>query len=169
MKRKVLLVVLLSLISFLVITGCTEKTEQMKLHNEINQGLVNFFRDYYDEDSYTYQDYQIKNLSSEGGTAEVLFKGKNIKSIVLTLYGELGKTETQYFMIDKNMIYIIQKTYEFNTIIYRSPSIEQVHIKEFFIYNSKVMQYDTNKKCIIESFDNANIATQYETVMSEIN
>ena len=166
MKKKC---IVLAVFIIACLTGCSTGNTPQTSFTEFNHHAASYFREFYNENStYTKKQCDISGLSTEGGVVEGYFDGEILKRIKLTLFGELAKSECNYYIIDDKNIYAVLITYEYDTIAYENPKIIKDYLTEFFIMDEKVMKYNAELGDISESENDKNIFIQYQMAKEKI-
>jgi len=139
------------------------------LFDTVNRDITAYFREYFrNSDSYVRKEINIFGMSSEGGIAESYTMDGEIKMIRLYLYGELGKSQSDYYIINENTIYEVVTITEYNKPFYMDFEVTRIYSKDYFIINDKVMVYDDNIKDLMESEDNVSEYTAFADVMEKV-
>ena len=143
------------------ISACELKNKE-SLFFEINHEINLYFREYFDKNiDYIKKECDINNLSTEGGLVEGYFEGGSLKYMKLSLFGEMGKTENNFYIINNKKVYAIVNTFEYDKPIYEFPEIIKDYKNEFYIIDNKIMEYNININDIQESRNN-NILNYYQ-------
>lgn len=131
---------------------------------KINNDVTSYFSKFYIENNtYVKRKCDIFGLSSEGGNVEGYFQGNDLKRMKLLLFGELGKYECNYYIIDDDKVYIVLTIYEYDKFFNEKPNVQKEYLEQYFIINNEVMEYNFEKQDLIKSIDNNNILTQFKT------
>lgn len=163
--------IVLTLICFFILclSACSsDSTKKQTNFEKINDEVTTYFHEYYnDNNNYTKKSSDIFGLSSEGSLVEGYFKDNALKLISLTSYGDLGKSEYDYYIINEKTVYAVLTIYEYDKNITENPNIKKDYAKEYFIINNDVMNYSMEKNDIIKSSSN-DIFTIFQKVKAKV-
>lgn len=150
-------------------TACeTNRTKEKTNIQCINDNITRYFHNYYnDNKNYTHTNSDFFGFSSQGGTVEGYFKDEKLKRMTMLLYGEMGKSEYNCYIIDDNNAYIIITNYEYDKPFDEKPEIKNQYMEEYYIINNEVMIYSNQKQNVVKSSDN-NILTLYNNAKAQL-
>jgi len=87
------------------------KRTRKDLFSEIDHGVATIDRNLAD---YKKEEKSVME-STEGGSIEYYRKNGQIKKIVESHYGEVGKSITKYYFLDNDLAYVLAQTCDYNT------------------------------------------------------
>lgn len=180
MKKLILLIcIIINIIYFSACAGIKQNPDESKhdeslpfsetLFDTVNDKITDYFRGYFlNNKNYEKTEKDIFDSSSEGGTVEGFWLDNNLKMMRLHLYGEMGKIQTDYYIIDDNIIYTVITITEYDKPFYMDDVNIKVYYKELFIIDDKVMVYDTDKADLVESVDDFTYYTDFTSAKEAI-
>jgi len=68
--------------------------------------------------SFNIIDKNLYGVSSEGGSYKAFLDNDELKKIEVTYYGEMGKSDVEYYTVSDNLIAVIKKEYHYDKPIY---------------------------------------------------
>ncbi|MBU1075853.1 MAG: hypothetical protein KKH98_01080 [Spirochaetes bacterium] len=84
---------------------------------------------------------EFSGESTEGGSAEIYYKDKTAVKIVITYYGEMGKSIEEYYFSEEKLIFVFVRDYQYNRPIYFDAQYASENNDEAFdIEKSKVLE-----------------------------
>jgi hypothetical protein len=105
--------------------------------------------------SYRKATKDIYGQSSEGGQAEVYYDGDNLKKMVITHFGEIGKQRTEYYVDGGKVFFIYIKRTMYDKPIYEKGSkVLNIEEDRCYFFNDKMIRWiDKSKKIVNPSTD----------------
>jgi hypothetical protein len=100
--------------------------------------------------SYDTVSADLPGESTEGGEAIGYYKGKDLKLIEITYFGEMGKTKLEYYFNTDQLFFVFESRYKYNRPIY-DPSFDlkrSVVTKDrYYFHKEKLVRWlDNNNK-----------------------
>lgn len=139
------------------------------LFDTVNGKITDYFREYFKNNkNYEKTEKDISGSSSEGGAVEGFWLDNNLKMMRLHLYGEMGKKQTDYYIIDDKIVYTVITITEYDKPFYMDDVNIKVYYKELFIIDNKVMVYDTDKADLAESVADFSYYTDFASAKDAI-
>lgn len=105
--------------------------------------------------NWTSIDTEELSESTEGGKAKFYYKNRQLEKIVTCNYGEIGQLLTEYYLLDEQLSFVFEKSYNYNRPFY----YESTAMKE----NNDTEAFDFDKSEIIEDrsyFENGKLLHQ---------
>lgn len=132
----------------------TQDKEEPKTEEEIISdirekfGAVN-----YNINSYKKVKKDLMDESTEGGELEAYFKKEELKKIVASYYGEMGKLIKEYYFWDNDLFFVFTQDYSYNMPIYMDGSkVDKIDENRYYVHNDKLMRWlDPNKEKVGKS------------------
>ena len=115
------------------------------INKDINMALENFNNV---KENLKTLEIELNDISSQGGNLIAKYDNKNhIKYIESNIYGELGKIFYEYYIINKNVVYIIEDKIQYNKSIYEKDfQTESEQINKYIIYQNNIYKYVSEGK-----------------------
>ena len=100
--------------------------------------------------SYTKNRIKIDGISSEGAVADIYKNSAGlIELIKLKVFGEMGKSEDDYYFYDNKLIFVYQVDYTYNAPMYAEGMFDEKKTKisrnRFYFINQKMVKWLNNK------------------------
>jgi hypothetical protein len=61
----------------------------------------------------------IEGESTEGGEAKFFYRNNEVEKLVVKIYGEMGQTLTEYYLMNNNLSFIYHQDYKYNTHVFQ--------------------------------------------------
>ncbi len=125
------------------------KTEE-ELISDIREkfGVIN-----YNSTSYKKITKDVMGESTQGGGLEAYFKDRELRKIVVTYYGEMGKSSQEYYFWDNELFFAFIQEYLYNKPMYMEGSkVEKIDENRYYFYHDKLIRWlDPKKEKVNES------------------
>lgn len=125
------------------------KTEE-EIISDIREkfGAVN-----YNINSYRKVKKDLIDESTEGGELEAYFKKEELKKIVVSYYGEMGKLIKEYYFWDNDLFFVFTQEYSYDMPMYMDGSkVDKIDENRYYIHNDKLIRWlDPNKEKVVKS------------------
>lgn len=93
----------------------------------------------------------IFGQSSEGGQAEVYYDGDDLKKMIVTHYGEIGKIRTEYYVDDGAVFFIYVKRTEYDKPMHEKGSkVSSIEEDRYYFYQDKMIRWVDSSKSIVK-------------------
>jgi hypothetical protein len=104
---------------------------------EINAQCININKD---SAKMATQQKNIFGQSSEGGILEKYSDGKNLRKAILILFGENGKSTSEYYFLNGKMIFLLEGEVRYKSPVYmgKVEIYSQEENRYYFKYNSLI-------------------------------
>lgn len=91
--------------------------------------------------------------SAEGGKLEGYYKNDELKKIIATYFGEMGKSIEEYYFWNNNLFFIFVQDYHYNMPSYLDDSkVDKIDENRYYFHNDKLIKWlDPDKKEISNS------------------
>lgn len=94
----------------------------------------------------------ILDQSSEGGLLEKFYEGKSLRKVILTLFGETGKSTSQYYFLNGEIIFVHDKEVRYQSPIYLGKTeIESREENRLYFTNQRLILWIGNDGKIMEA------------------
>ncbi|WP_271769914.1 hypothetical protein [Aquimarina algiphila] len=125
------------------------KTEQ-EIISDIREkfGAIN-----YNINSYKKVKKDLSGESTEGGELEGYFKNVELKKIITSYYGEMGKLIEEYYLWNDQLFFVFTQAYSYNMPMYMEDSkVIKINENRYYFYNDKLIRWlDSQKEKVIKS------------------
>ena len=90
---------------------------------------------------------------TEGGELEGYFKKEELKKIVTSYYGEMGKLIEEYYFWDNELFFVFTQDYSYNMPMYMVGSkVDKIDENRYYIHNNKLIRWlNPNKEKVAKS------------------
>jgi hypothetical protein len=106
----------------------------------------------------TFQSFQlvkktILGMSTEGAHATYYLQQNNVRKIIVTFFGETGKTDEEIYYKENEPFFIFKKNYHYSKHIMEGGSSDESTVSETRIYikNGKIISYVSSDSMLAES------------------
>jgi hypothetical protein len=100
--------------------------------------------------SYNKVEKKILGQSTESGIIIAYYDNTNLKKIVTTYFGEMGKTVTEYYFNQDGLFFAFKSEYFYNKPIYEEGSkVTSVEENRYYLYKNSLFRWLDNKKKIV--------------------
>ena len=107
----------------------------------------------YNINSYKKVTKDLMDESTEGGVLEGYFKNGELKKIVVSYYGEMGKLIEEYYFWDNDLFFVFTQEYSYNMPINMDGSkVDKIYENRYYFHNDKLIRWlDPDKEKVANS------------------
>jgi hypothetical protein len=107
----------------------------------------------YNIDSYKKVKKDLMDQSTEGGELEGHYKNGELKKIVASYYGEMGKLIEEYYFWDNDLFFVFTQDFSYNMPMYMDDSkVDKIDENRYYFHNDKLVRWlDTYKENVTNS------------------
>lgn len=126
-----------------------QKTEE-EIISDIREkfGAIN-----YNINSYRKEKKDLMGESTEGGKLEGYYKNGELKKIVTSYYGEMGKLIEEYYFWGNDLFFVFIQNYSYNIPMYMDDSkVDKIDENRYYFHNDNLIRWlDTDKEKVADS------------------
>ena len=149
-------------------TGSEPKTEKEFLNDD---EIISDIRKKFGEINQNTASYKTKSMemmgeSAEGGELKGYYQNEELKKVVASYFGEMGKSIEEYYFSEDNVFFVFTQQYSYDKPIYVEGSkVEKIDEDRYYFHNSKLVRWlDPNK----EKVSNSNFNQKESKLLQEI-
>ena len=138
-----------------------EYIEQLKIaepENSYEEEIISDIREKFGAVNYNINSYkkvkkELMDESTEGGELEAFFKKEELKKIVASYYGEMGKLIKEYYFWDNDLFFVFTQEYSYDMPVYMDGSkVDKIDENRYYVHNDKLIRWlDPNKEKVSKS------------------
>lgn len=143
----------------------SNSSKETKLESEIEkesvkneEEIISDIRQKFKEINQNTASYQAKNIelmgeSTEGGKLTSYYQNKALKKVVVSYFGEMGKSIEEYYFSENNVFFVFTQEYSYDKPIHVKDSrVVKVEEDRYYFHNSKLVRWlDPNQEKIAQS------------------
>lgn len=110
----------------------------------------------------TYRSMQraMDSLSTEGGNLKAYFEGQHVRLIKISLFGETGRIDQEYYYTDTNrLFFVFEKHHRYGR---QFGKVAQVQAARFYFHDGKLIRWLNNTNKPVSPSDPAYLAQQQQ-------
>jgi len=126
--------------------------------NSYEEEIISDIREKFEAVNYNINSYKkvkkdLMDESTEGGELEAYFKKEELKKIVASYYGEMGKLIKEYYFWDNDLFFVFTQEYSYDMPMYMDGSkVDKIDENRYYVYNDKIIRWlDPNKEKVGKS------------------
>ena len=126
------------------------------MFKEINQNSV----------SYETKSMEITGESTEGGELKSYYQNEQLKKVVASYFGEMGKTIEEYYFSEDNVFFVFTQQYTYDKPMYVEGSkVDKIDENRYYFHNSKLVRWLDPSK---EKVSNSNFNQKESEILQEV-
>jgi len=132
--------------------------DQDKKEPETEEEVISDIREKFGAVNYNLNSYKkikkdLMDESTEGGELEGYFKKEELKKIVTSYYGEMGKLIEEYYFWDNELFFVFTQDYSYNMPMYMDGSkVDKIDENRYYIHKNKLIRWlNPNKEKVAKS------------------
>ena len=124
---------------FLIFCFCSCSSPYPKTeYEQFTAEAEDYFRSFFAENAaYSKKTISFEDGPSEGGEVNAYYKNGTLTRLTLSAFGSMGKTETDYFIIDSDRIYSVSLNCEYDPENTNSLRIKEEKTEEYFFLKTR--------------------------------
>jgi hypothetical protein len=84
----------------------------------------------------------LEGQSTEGGEIKKYYEGESLRIAQVTFYGEMGKSVTDYYFLNKELFFSFHRIYHYNVPIYmKGSTINKVEEERFYFSKLRLIRW----------------------------
>ena len=126
----------------------SDKTEELisdikNKFGEINQKIT----------SYKKMEKEITGESSEGGVLESYYQNEDLKKVVASYFGEMGKLVEEYYFDENTLFFVLTQSYSYDKPMHVEGSkVEKIDENSYYFHQNKLVSWlNPNKEKVAQS------------------
>lgn len=149
-------------------TTLEPKTEKEKLNDE---EIVSDIREKFEiinqkSDSYETKNIKVLDESTEGGELKSYYQNEELKKVVASYFGEMGKTVEEYYFNENNIFFVFTQQFSYDKPIYVEGSkVNKIDENRYYFHNRKLVRWLDPKK---EKVSNSNFDKKETELLQEV-
>ena len=132
----------------------TQKKEEPKTEEELVSDIKKYFGDVNSNiNSYKKTKKDLMDQSTEGGELEGYYNHGELKKIVASYYGEMGKLIEEYYFYDNTLFFFFTQNYLYNMPLSMDGSkLEKIDENRYYFHDNKLIRWlDPNNEKVAKS------------------
>lgn len=103
--------------------------------------------------SYKVESKEIMDESTEGGELKAYYQDEDLKKVVASYFGEMGKTVEEYYFSEENAFFIFTQQYSYDKpITVEGSAVKQIEENRYYLHKNKLMRWiGSNKEKVANS------------------
>lgn len=150
-------------------TKLESKTENEPAKNEeeiISAIRKKFKKINQDTISYKTKNMEIMGESAEGGELKSYYQNKELKKVVASYFGEMGKSIEEYYFSENNVFFVFTQQYSYDKPMYVEGSkVNKIDENRYYFYSSKLVRWLNPNK---EKVSNSNFNQKESEIFQKI-
>jgi len=132
--------------------------DQDKKEHKTEEEVITDIREKFGAVNYNLNSYKkikkdLMDETTEGGELEGYFKKEELKKIVTSYYGEMGKLIEEYYFWDNELFFVFTQDYSYNMPMYMDGSkVDKIDENRYYIHKNKLIRWlNPNKEKVAKS------------------
>lgn len=132
--------------------------DQDKKEHKTEEEVISDIREKFGAVNYNLNSYKkikkdLMDETTEGGELEGYFKKEELKKIVTSYYGEMGKLIEEYYFWDNELFFVFTQDYSYNMPMYMDGSkVDKIDENRYYIHKNKLIRWlNPNKEKVAKS------------------